>query len=283
MHNSSSAHFPKFLNAFINEWDGYDANKTINENCEKWLLEVPQISPEVILKIRQLMIPGYYDGMPQHFNLYTAKDEWNANGLAHWQDANEESGVICNWGRHTGEDGVCAICGNDFEADGGDAGNDTDFNEVLTRSWTKTAEMNNSSGKPFEQLRDIGKNKAGVRVLTKNVSEGSFDRDNYIPAGSTVTYKITAPKAGAYQIVMSGRAQDESIKLSEREIAVTLNGQAVSIDFGNRTGGLNGRGDNEFVICPTINLTGNEDTITIACSANQIAFAQDAWVVFAEH
>ena len=40
MHNSSSAHFPKFLNAFINQWNGYDANKTINQNCEKWLLDV---------------------------------------------------------------------------------------------------------------------------------------------------------------------------------------------------------------------------------------------------
>ena len=87
-------------------------------------------------------------------------------------------------------------------------------------------------------------------------------------------------------MIMSGRVTDESKKLSERSIAITLNGANVTIDFGTRDGGLNGRGDNEFVICPTIHLTGNEDVITVACSsaaALGIGFAQDAWVTFAEH
>ena len=280
MHNSSSAHFPKFLNAFINEWDGYDPEKTINENCEKWLLEVPKIDAEVILKIRQLMIPGYYDGMEQHFNVYTAKDEWQTSDLAHWQEANEENGVICNWGRHKAGE-TCEICGHENDGSSSSSGNESDYNEVLTRVWTKTADMKNSSNKAYEQVRDITRNKVGVRILTKNISAGAFNGDNYI--NGTVTYKVTAPKAGEYQMIMKGRVADESKKLSERGIVITLNGQEVSINFGDRDGGLNGRGDNDFVICPTINLTGNEDTITVACSQNPVGFAQDSWVLFAEH
>ena len=84
-------------------------------------------------------------------------------------------------------------------------------------------------------------------------------------------------------MIMCGRVGDESKKLSERGITIKLNGQTVSIDFGSRDGGLNGRGDNDFVICPTIHLTGNEDTITVACKNYRVAFAQDAWVTFSEH
>ena len=284
MHNSSSAHFPKFLNAFINEWADYDPDATVRENCEKWLIEVANVAEEDIERFREIMLPGYEDGDLNPDLLiphYTASNDWIVDELAGWQLANENENVKCNWHRHDGED--CSICHNGSGNQGGDTGNDTDVNEVLSRVWVKTADKTNSDNKPYEQIKDNSKNKVGVRILTKNVSAGSFDNENRIPANGTVTYKITAPKAGDYQLIMSGRVDDETKKLSERGIVITLNGSAVSIDFGNRDGGLNGRGDNEFVICPTIHLTGNEDTITVACSANRIAFAQDAWVTFAEH
>ena len=284
MHNSSSAHFPKFLNAFINEWADYDPDATVRENCEKWLIEVANVAEEDIERFREIMLPGYEDGDLNPDLLiphYTASSDWVVDELAGWQLANENENVKCNWHRHDGED--CSICHNGSGNQGGDTGNDTDVNEVLSRVWVKTADKTNSDNKPYEQIKDNSKNKVGVRILTKNVSAGSFDNENRIPANGTVTYKITAPKAGDYQLIMSGRVDDETKKLSERGIVITLNGSAVSIDFGNRDGGLNGRGDNEFVICPTIHLTGNEDTITVACSANRIAFAQDAWVTFAEH
>ena len=284
MHNSSSAHFPKFLNAFINEWADYDPEATVRENCEKWLIEVANVAEEDIERFREIMLPGYEDGNLNPDLLiphYTASSDWVVDELAGWQLANENENVKCNWHRHDGED--CSICHNGSGNQGGDTGNDTDVNEVLSRVWVKTADKTNSDNKPYEQIKDNSKNKVGVRILTKNVSAGSFDNENRIPANGTVTYKITAPKAGDYQLIMSGRVDDETKKLSERGIVITLNGSAVSIDFGNRDGGLNGRGDNEFVICPTIHLTGNEDTITVACSANRIAFAQDAWVTFAEH
>ena len=284
MHNSSSAHFPKFLNAFINEWADYDPEATVRENCEKWLVEVANVDPDDIQRFREIMLPGYEDGDLNPDLLiphYTASSDWVVDELAGWQLANENENVKCNWHRHDGED--CSICHNGSGNQGGDTGNTTDVNEVLSRVWTKTADKTNSDNKAYEQIKDNSKNKVGVRILTKNVSAGSFDSENRIPANGTVTYKITAPKAGDYQMIMSGRVDDESKKLSERGIVITLNGSAISIDFGTRDGGLNGRGDNEFVICPTIHLTGNEDTITVACSANRIAFAQDAWVTFAEH
>ena len=284
MHNSSSAHFPKFLNAFINEWEDYDAEKTINENCEKWLVEVAGVARTDIQRFREIMLPGYADG---NLDLHTLipefttgkKSKWVSDGLAGWMAAREDNRVKCDWHRHKGE--VCSICGIDGNADEGDSGNNDDVNEILSRVWTKTSQMTNSDGKLFEQIKDNKKDKVGVRILTKNISAGSFDADNRIP--STVTYKITAPKEGDYQMIMCGRVADESKKLNQRGIAVTLNGENLNIDFGKRDGGLNGRGDNEFVICPTIHLTGSEDTITVACSQNGIGFAQDAWVTFSEH
>ena len=285
MHNSSSAHFPKFMNAFINEWEDYDPDATVNENCYNWLVDVAEVDPDDIERFREIMLPGYEDGDLDPEKLiptYTPTDEWVVNELEGWQVAEEDENVKCNWHRHDGED--CSICHNGSGSQSGDSGNDTDINDILTRVWTKTSDKTNSDNKAYEQIKDNNKNKVGVRILTKNISAGSFDSDNRIP--TTVTYKITAPKAGDYQMIMSGRVVDESKKLSERSIAITLNGANVSIDFGTRDGGLNGRGDNEFVICPTIHLTGNEDTITVACSSTAalgIGFAQDAWVVFAEH
>ena len=282
MHNSSSAHFPKFMNAFINEWADYDPEATCRENCEKWLIDVAKVDENDIERFKEIMLPGYEDGDLDPEKLiptYTATSDWVVNDLSGWQVAEEDENVKCNWHRHDGED--CSICHNGSGNQGGDTGNDTDVNEILSRVWVRTAEKKNSDNKAFEQIKDNSKNKVGARILTKNISAGSFDSDNRIP--DTVTYKITAPKAGDYQMIMSGRVVDETKKLSERGITITLNGQAVSIDFGNRDGGLNGRGDNEFVICPTLHLTGNEDVIVVACKNNQIGFAQDAWVTFAEH
>ena len=284
MHNSSSAHFPKFLNAFINEWEDFDAEKTVNENCEKWLVDVAQVDPADIQRFREIMLPGYANG---NLDLHTLipeftvskKATWQSDGLAGWKVAMEDNKVKCQWHRHVGE--VCEICGIDSAYDEGDSGNLDNINEILSRVWTRTAQRTNSDNKLFEQIKDNKKDKVGVRIVTKNISAGSFDSDNRIP--TTVTYKITAPKEGDYQMIMSGRVVDETKKLSQRGIAVTINGENININFGNRDGGLNGRGDNEFVICPTIHLTGAEDTITVACSQNGIGFAQDAWVTFSEH
>ena len=289
MHNSSSAHYPKFMNAFLNgytegnvTWKA-DPDKTVNENCEQWMIEVAGVDPEDIERIREIMLPGYAEGKLQKDALiptYTPSGEWQKDALAHWKVAAEDPNVKCNWGRHTGTE--CTVCAGEG-GEQGDSGNDTDVNEILTRVWTKTADKTNSNGKAFEQIKDNSKNKVGVRIVTKNISAGAFDSDNKIPADGSVTYKITAPKAGDYQMIMCGRVSDASYQLSQRGISISLNGSPVTIDFGTRNGGLNGTGDNEFVICPTIHLTGQEDTIVVVCKYYRIAFAQDAWVTFAEH
>ena len=62
MHNSSSAHFPKFLDAFV-KFEGFDANKSLNYNCQNVLLK-RGVSMETIEKIRTIMIPGYKAGTP---------------------------------------------------------------------------------------------------------------------------------------------------------------------------------------------------------------------------
>ena len=86
-------------------------------------------------------------------------------------------------------------------------------------------------------------------------------------------------------MIMSGRVKDNATdyNLGERGITIKVNGVAVDIEGDNRTGNLVGTGDNDFVIAPSVNLTGNEDTITVACRYYRIQFNLSSNVVFAEH
>ncbi len=311
MHNSSSAHYPKFMNAFINgytegdvTWNGFDPEKTVNENIEKWLLEIPEdkdgnkVDPEDIERIREIMLPGYAEGKLQKDALipeYTAEEEWQSDDLAHWKVAKEDSNVKCEWHRHDGAE--CSICGHGKQQGGGEQGSSSqqqnsnsnaqvDYTEVQSHIWSVTKKENNSDGKEYEQLKDTN-NKVGVRILQSAISStstGSFD-DGKLPKeeGLSVVYQVKAPKAGTYQMVMNGRVSDSSYMLGKRGITVTVNGQAVAIDGDNRDGGLVGTGDNDFVIAPSVTLTGNEDTITVACRYYRIQFNQSAYLVFAEH
>ena len=298
MHNSSSAHYAKFMDAFINgngiNWKNFDPEKTVNENCYNWLIEVPEVDPEDIERIREIMLPGYADGELDEKKLipeYTPEEEWQSDELSGWQVAKEDANVKCNWHRHKGT--PCSVCGHGGEdvppqPSSSEPAGDEDFTEVISHVWTVTKTENNSDGKPYEQLQDASKGKAGVRILTKNISStsiASYDADGKLPKeeNQSVTYQIKAPKAGVYQMVMCGRVSDASYMLGKRGITITVNGATVDIQGDERDGGLNGTGDNEFVIAPAVQLTGNEDTITVACRYYRIAFALDAYVTFAEH
>ena len=290
MHNDNNAYFPKFLNAFMNEWADFDPEATVNENCEKWMVDVAGVNPEDIERIREIMLPGYEDGELKADKLipnYTPDGEWITDETAGWQLAEEDDNVKCKWHRHKGT--PCEICNHGDSGSGTSEPDDDDgdFTKVISHVWDVTATQNNSDGKQYQQIKDNEKNKVGVRILQSAISstsEGAFDSDNKLPSdGKSVTYQIKAPKAGVYQMVMSGRVSDETKKLSERGIVIKLNGVEVSIDGANRDGNLNGQGDNEFVMCPSITLTGNEDTITVACRYNRIAFNQSAYLLFAEH
>ena len=163
-----------------------------------------------------------------------------------------------------------------------------DYKEVISHVWTVSKKENNSDGKEYEQLNDAAKGKVGVRILfpnyspdsTATVSDGKLGPVN--DASVYLVYRVKAPKAGIYQLVMNGRVSDDSKTLSQRKLKVNVNGVDVDIE-GNRTAGLSGQGDNDFVAAPTVTLTGNEDVIKITCCDNRIAFNLSSYLLFAEH
>ena len=293
MHNSSSAHFPKFLNAFINGWSDYDASKTINQNCEKWLLEVAGVSAANILKVRQNMIPGYHDGMEQHIPTYTPNGEWQHDDLAHWKEAKEDAKVKCNWARHSGN--PCSVCNADNSGSSGSgSGSSSGEVAVLQRNWdANPTKKTNSDGKEYFQLTDTGDKVVGVKIAITNYtvesdassgtalsSDGKIGPVN--DKSAILTYRITAPKVGSYQMIMKGKCSSGATDktLSERNFTVKLNGQTVDIQ-NSRVAVTTTNAD--FVAAPTINLTGNEDVIKITCSDYRIVFDTSSYIVFAEY
>ena len=84
-------------------------------------------------------------------------------------------------------------------------------------------------------------------------------------------------------MVMNGRVSNDSYTLDKRKFKVTLNGASVDTQGSDRDGGLKADGDNDFVAAPSIQLTGNEDTFTVACCDNRIAFVESSYIVFIEH
>ena len=298
MHNSSSAHYAKFMNAFCNEWEGFDPDKTVNENCEKWLLEVPKVDPADIERIREIMLPGYAEGKLQKDKLiptYTPDGEWVTDKLAHWKVAKEDPNVKCNWHRHDGA--KCSVCGY-----GGQGGNDNPTSQpsqggvdeytlpIGGRVWTESAPENNADGKPYIQLNDASSGKKGVKIKfadfspdsTATISSGKINPVN--DTSVYLTYRVKAPKAGIYQLVMNGRVSNSGLDktLSERAFKVTLNGESVDIE-NSHSDVLTADGDNDFVAAPSINLTGNEDVITIACPNYRIVFTDGSYLMFIEH
>ena len=297
MHNSSSAHYPKFMDAFINgngiNWKNYDPEKTVNENCYNWLIEVPKVDPDDIERIREIMLPGYADGELDEKKLipeYTAEDEWQTDALAGWQPAKEDANVKCNWHRHKGT--PCSICNygaSEPQPSSSEPSGEVDYSlPIGGRVWTESAPQNNSDGKPYIQM--TAGDKSGVKIKFADFGSGStatVSSGKINPQGDTTVYleyKIKAPKAGVYQLVMNGRVSDSGLgkTLSERSFKVILNGDNVAIE-NTRTDVLTADGDNDFVAAPAVNLTGNEDTIRIACSGYRIVFTDGSYLTFIEH
>ena len=304
MHNSSSAHYPKFMNAFINgytdsgvTWDGFDPDKTINENCEKWLIEIAEVDPDDIERIREIMLPGYADGELEADTLipeYTPNGEWEHDDLAHWQKAEEDENVKCLWHRHDGTT-ECSVCDFGKQGGGEEQGGEqeVDYNRPIGRVWTDGTPANNSVGKQYIPLSETSTGKVGVKILVDDYSPSpestaSMGSDRKIAPQNDETvylsYRIKAPKAGTYQLVMNGRVSQSGLgmKLSERAFKVTLNGASVAIE-DTVTDILTADGDNDFVAAPAIQLTGNEDVVTIACPNYRIAFTANSYLTFIEH
>ena len=291
MHNSSNAHFPKFLAQFVKR-DGYDPTKSINKNCEKALLDCG-VAQADIEKIRTIMLPGYQTGMEEKIPTFKASDQLAHDDAGHWYPALDKEGVKCNYQRHTfGDDDKCSVCGVDKPEEPDPSGSTNPFAKVIAHNWSEGAAQTNSDGKEFIPLTDEAAGKVGVKISINNytvesdaiegttLNSGKIDPVNKKDA--ILTYRITAPKAGAYQLVMTGKSSSsgDGKTLSERSFTLKLNGQVVDIEDGRAPVTTSNAA---FVAAPTVNLTGGEDVIKITCCDYRIQFDTSSFLVFAEH
>ena len=169
------------------------------------------------------------------------------------------------------------------------------FLTVIPHTWTEGAASLNSNNKEYIPLADG--DKVGVKISIQNYTvegddvesgttlneKGQIDPSNKPKA--YLTYRLTAPKEGDYQMVMRGKVKADSMDndLSKRGLTVRLNGASELID-------IKGQGRlplsdtvSDFVVCPTIHLTGNEDTIQITACYYRIQFDVASFLLFQEH
>ena len=168
-----------------------------------------------------------------------------------------------------------------------------DWTVVVPHTWADGTAATNSDNKEYIPLTDAAAGKVGVKIAITNytvesdaadgtelTSEGKINPVN--DKSGILTYKIVAPKAGAYQMVLRGKSKSDAVEktLSERSFTVKLNGTEVDVQ-GSRA--PLGTDQTDFVGAPTINLTGNEDTIKITCCDYRIQFDVSGFIIFAEH
>lgn len=164
----------------------------------------------------------------------------------------------------------------------------------LPRTWTDGTPAQNSANKEYIPLTDTAAGKVGVKISIQNyevatgaTSTSSLSSDGKIgPVNdhdAALAWKIVAPKAGDYQLVMTGKCKTDAADytLSERAFAITLNGQAVDVAATERVAVTPESA--AFVAAPRMTLTGTaEDVITVSCSDYRIQFDVNSFLVFQE-
>ena len=170
-----------------------------------------------------------------------------------------------------------------------------DYTQVIARTWTDGTPAANSDGKNYIPLTDATANKVGVKIKITDytVETGAADGTGIDSNGKVVpqndhnailTYKITAPKAGDYQMIMRAKSSTSNNALEktlgDRYFKVTLNGQAV--DVGDDRVPLTAE-TADFVAAPTIHLTGSEDTFTFTAPDYRPVFDLNSYITFSEH
>ncbi len=168
-----------------------------------------------------------------------------------------------------------------------------DYTQVIAHTWTDGTPAANADGKNYIPLTDATANKVGVKIaimdfaVPSDAAEGTtLGSDGKIaPVNEKTAYigwKVKAPKAGDYQMVMTAKSSDTGVgkTLGDRSVTVRLNGTAVDID-GTRDPLTTEMA--QFVVAPTIHLTGNEDTIEITACDYRPVFDTASFVIFAEH
>ena len=168
-----------------------------------------------------------------------------------------------------------------------------DYTQVIAHTWTEGTPAANADGKNYIPLTDAAANKVGVKIaimdfaVPSDAAEGTtLGSDGKIaPVNEKTAYigwKVKAPKAGDYQMVMTAKSSDTGVgkTLGDRSVTVRLNGAAVDIDDTRDPLTTEMA---QFVVAPTIHLTGNEDTIEITACDYRPVFDTASFVIFAEH
>ena len=166
----------------------------------------------------------------------------------------------------------------------------------LVRNYTEGAAQTNTSGKEYIPLEDATAGKVGVKISIQNwelptfegvdatsklASDGGIEPKNEHSA--FIGFRIKAPKAGNYQLVLRGKGSSsgDGKTLNDRAFAVKVNGQDVEIE-GDREP-INSTAHTDFVAAPTLALSGvEEDVVSISCSDYRIKFDTASFVLFNE-
>ena len=165
----------------------------------------------------------------------------------------------------------------------------------LPRNYTDGEPAQNSAGKEYIPLNDATANKVGVKIAIKNyeVAEGATANSSLSSDGkigpvndheAALAWKIKAPKAGNYQLVMVGKCKTDAADytLAERAFGVKLNGAEVDVEASERVAVTPESAP--FVAAPTIALSGpeTEDVIAITCTDYRIQFDTSSFLLFQE-
>ena len=165
----------------------------------------------------------------------------------------------------------------------------------LERNYTDGEPAQNSAGKEYIPLNDAAANKVGVKIAIKNyeVAEGATASSSLSSDGkigpvndhdAALAWKIKAPKAGNYQLVMVGKCKTDAADytLAERAFGVKLNGAEVDVEASERVAVTPEAAP--FVAAPTIALSGpeTEDVIAITCTDYRIQFDTSSFLLFQE-
>lgn len=166
--------------------------------------------------------------------------------------------------------------------------------QPLERTYTEGTPTQNSAGKDYIPLTDATANKVGVKIAITNweIAEGSPDTTKLGTDGGIepkndhsvyLAYKLTAPKAGTYQLVMTGKCSSgdgASKTLDERAFSVKVNGEEVDVVADRNPVTTTSAA---FVAAPRVTLRGTEeDIIAVSCSDYRIKFDTASFLLFNE-
>lgn len=291
MHNSTNAHFPKFIDAFT-KYSGYDDDKTLNQNCEQFLID-KGVSLNTIEKIRDLMLPGYKKDMKEVEPKYTQTDKLMHDDFGHWYSAKENSLVRCDYHKHTyvndesknntsstcsthGEEyKICAVCGH---------GAITTL-PLTEHEWVDGPAIKNSDNKDVITINCENCKQFGSKINVNDYSSATFDSDddkvidNIRPSQKQpITYKIIVPSSGSYAISIGMKnTKNDAHLMIERGFKVSVNDEAPSmVDYGDKTAdgmGLNAETATQIPLVSAINFHQGENVVSLTCSGYRLVYS----------